>query len=521
MRTFFLKLILFIILATLINNSYSQGLNRNYLLGYDGVGLFDTNVTSKKAMLSFDTNNIVLSPDSFAMGFSGEQANISDEQGNLLMYTNGCYIADASHNMMQNGDSLFTGDLRSWCSPNSGLPINKNAVFLPWPGDSNLYVLLHMVIEYDIGPSPTNTDNLLFTIVDIRNNNGLGSVIAKNQIAFNDSICVSLDVCKHANGRDWWIVLFDPYSDLIFTLLLDPSGFTTMPAQHSGLPGPFELAGSSAFSPDGTKLALFNNYIVTGPTGTTRYHELRLLNFDRCNGLFSNPQTFTYLAPNNIGGLSCTFSSNSKYIYFGRFDQLYQINTDTTNIVASIDTIATFDNYCFPYPFECTYFWYTYLAPNGKIYISSGSSTIDMNVINEPNLEGIACDMQQHSLRLPCRISRSHVFHPNYYLGPVIGSVCDSLPHVGLQEHLQEVQNFTVYPNPISKNGGFNISYLLPQNKPGLFEVYDVMGNLIYQLNLPQWSTFQNISIPKLSSGVYYATITSNGSRQVQKILVL
>jgi hypothetical protein len=144
-----------------------------------------------------------------------------------------------------------------------------------------------------------------------------------------------------------------------------------------------------------------------------------------------------------------------------------------------------------------------------------------MNVIYEPNLEGLSCDMQQHSLRLPCRIGRSHVFHPNYYLGPVIGSVCDSLPHVGLQEHLQEVQNFTVYPNPISKNGEFNISYLLPQNKLGLFEVYDVMGNLIYQLNLPQWSTFQNISIPKLSSGVYYAIITSHGSKQVQKILVL
>ena len=498
--------------------AFGQGLNRHFLLGYYPTpDPTDTNISSTKAILSFDTSNVIVSPSSFAMGFRGEQANISDEQGDLLMYSNGCYIADASHNTMQDGDSLFTGDLTSWCSPSSGLPINKNAVFLPWPGDSNLYVLLHMVIDYDIGTSANNSNELLYSIVDIRNNNGLGSVISKNQIAFNDSICTTLNVCKHANGRDWWIVLMDPFSDSIFTLLLDPNGFTTIPVQSSGLPSPYQLSGSSAFSPDGTKLALFNNYYISS---STRYHELRLLNFDRCNGVFSNPQTFTYPSLNNIGGLSCGFSSNSKYIYFGRFDQLYQINTDTSNISASIDTIATFDNYCFPYFFECTYFWYTYLASNGKIYISSGSSTIDLNVINEPDSEGLACDMQQHSLRLPCRIVRSHVFHPNYYLGPALGSACDSLPHVGLQEHLEEVQNFKVFPNPISK-GEFSISYLLPQNEEGIFQVHDVMGNLIYQQNLPQWSNFQSISLPTISKGVYFASITSSGSRQVQKVVVL
>jgi hypothetical protein len=288
-----------------------------------------------------------------------------------------------------------------------------------------------------------------------------------------------------------------------------------MPVQYSGLPLPNEFYGLAQFSPDGTKFAYYEKHIVMNQFN---FHTIKILDFDRCNGLFSNPRTVFY--SRYEGGLTFSFSNNSKYLYFGTHTLLFQVNTDTSNIAASIDTIATYDNYCFPYNFECTTFWFAHLAPNGKIYISSGSSTIDLNVINEPDSEGLACDMQQHSLRLPCRIVRSHVFHPNYYLGPILGSACDSLPHVGLQEHLGEVQNFKVFPNPISK-GEFSISYLLPQNEEGVFQVHDVMGNLIYLQNLPQWSNFQSISLPTISKGVYFASITSSGSKQVQKVVVL
>ncbi|MEZ5068912.1 MAG: hypothetical protein R2847_10690 [Bacteroidia bacterium] len=33
-------------------------------------------------------------------------ANISDAQGNMLFYTNGYYIADASNDTMQNGNDI-------------------------------------------------------------------------------------------------------------------------------------------------------------------------------------------------------------------------------------------------------------------------------------------------------------------------------------------------------------------------------------------------------------------------------
>lgn len=36
-------------------------------------------------------------------------ATIADASGNLLFYTNGCHIADKSHQIMENGDSLNFG----------------------------------------------------------------------------------------------------------------------------------------------------------------------------------------------------------------------------------------------------------------------------------------------------------------------------------------------------------------------------------------------------------------------------
>jgi hypothetical protein len=49
---------------------------------------------------------------------------------------------------------------------------------------------------------------------------------------------------------------------------------------------------------------------------------------------------------------------------------------------------------------------------------------------------------------------------------------------------------FRIYPNPITSNS-LHIGYLLPQNKKGVFEIYNVTGQLIYKQNLPQWSTLQ------------------------------
>src|SRR5688572_11050069 len=116
---YYFTLILFVASSIEING---QGYNHNWLIGYD-TGLVDTNVTSTKAWLLFDASAISVNPDNFKMPFISTQGNISDTNGNLLMVSNGCWIADATGDTMLNGGGLnpnqFTDD---WCDNVTGLP---------------------------------------------------------------------------------------------------------------------------------------------------------------------------------------------------------------------------------------------------------------------------------------------------------------------------------------------------------------------------------------------------------------
>ncbi len=157
-------------------------------------------------------------------------------------------------------------------------------------------------------------------------------------------------------------------------------------------------------------------------------------------------------------------------------------------------------------------------AQQYKIYISSGSSVIDLHVINSPDSAGLACDIQLHSLHTPCFFVRSNVLHPNYYLGPVLGSVCDTLG-LGLED-LPHNFHYSVSPNP--NNGNFKISYLLPQNEKGKLEIFDISGKRVYEMTLPQWSTMQMINLPGIiSSGIYNGFISADGARANLKIAIM
>ena len=63
--------------------------------------------------------------------------------------------------------------------------------------------------------------------------------------------------------------------------------------------------------------------------------------------------------------------------------------------------------------------------------------------------------------------------------------------------------------------------YLLPQNKAGLFEVFDINGKKVFTYHLPQWSTLQNFNLPFLSDGVYHCSVTSDGYRVSKKLVLM
>ena len=491
----------------------AQGKTHNFLIGYQNTG--GTYTTHGKGRLLLDSNSVTVIGENRKMPFEDTQANISDENGNLLISTNGCWIADATGDTMQNGSGLnpntFTND---FCNVVPfGLPILYGNIILPYPNNPDKYILFHQTGNYNA--SYLISTELYYSEIDLSLNGGLGAVTSKNQNILNDYIMGGLAACKHANGRDWWVFALRDASTLIHEFLLDSTGITYMGTQNLGFPAPISQGNATqpAFSPDGTKFVYGTG---RGGGASTAFHDVRLFNFDRCSGNFT---ALEYIALNDSAfGFGLAFSSDSKYLYNSSFNRIYQFNTDTSNIAASKTTVAVNDGYYSPVPPYQSDFWLMYLAANGKIYISSGNGVVDLHYINFPDSAGMACSVQQHALHLPCFNVGSVPNHPNYYLGCDTTSGCPCLVNTGINE-IEHDFKLKILPNP--NNGNFRIMYLLPQNKSGKLEIFDINGRVVYSQNLPPWSTLQNISLPRVANGVYNCTITSNNQRINKRLVVI
>ncbi|MBK9048670.1 MAG: hypothetical protein IPL74_18980 [Bacteroidetes bacterium] len=114
---------MFLILSC--TNGYGQGYNHQWLLG--SCNFFQ----DPKGRILFDSGSYSLINENRKMVFKGTQANISDAGGNLLMSSNGIWIANATGDTMMNGSGLNPSPFTSnW--PN-GFPISFGNVALPFP----------------------------------------------------------------------------------------------------------------------------------------------------------------------------------------------------------------------------------------------------------------------------------------------------------------------------------------------------------------------------------------------------
>jgi hypothetical protein len=482
---------------------FPQGFNHSWMLGHD------TGFPMGK--LTFTDTSIALIFEQRPMTFEATQGNISDINGNLLISSNGLSVANSLNNTMPNGSGLNpTG---------TGASFTKNIPYsnliLPWPGDSTKYIMFHHTSTFDGTYHPSY--ELYYSVVDITLDSGLGEVVQKNIVVFQDTLIWGIAACKHANGRDWWVVMNKDKSDITYIVLLTDTGIASIITQDLNINTDiWNPVTQPTFSPDGRKFAYSNSYFINGAYNL----ELRLLDFDRCTGIFSNPKVINI--EYGIPGTGVAFSPNSKFLYVASYQKIFQLNTDTIDIPASLKTVAINDGFYSPWPPFQTDFKSMYLAANGKIYITSGNSVQHHHIISNPNLEDTLCDVQQHGLDLNGIWNfRSVPNHPNYYLGcdTTLGCTpCYVIPNV--TENVKHDFKFNIYPNP--SNGNFNIIYLLPQNKEGKLEIIDITGKAVYEMRLPQWSTLQQISLPShISNGLYNCVITSDNNRVSKRIAIL
>lgn len=374
-------------------------------LGY-GIKYTDPNgITIGGMLFDFNSSPPVLSHHDFIL--KDPLSTISDAAGNLVAYTDGCDIANRVHAMMLNGDSLSPGYVyNNFCNA-APYPHPQGALFLPRPGSDSQYYLAH----FQADDWTWESRYLLSTLIDAGGDNGLGEVLEKNKVVLEDfDLSEYLCAVRHANGRDWWIVAPRRRSNVYQRCLLTPEGLQYVGSQTLGTADDRFWSGQTAFSPDGS---LYFKILLDG---------LRVMDFDRCTGQLSNFRFIPHVE--EAGGCGVAVSPNGRFLYTTDGSRLYQFDLHAADLAASRQLVAEYDGYLSPFP---TAFYQAALAPDGKIYLSTGSTNDVLHIIHRPDLPGTDCQVEQHGLQLPALTGWYVPNMANYRLGPLDCSACDSL----------------------------------------------------------------------------------------------
>lgn len=294
-------------------------------------------------------------------------SSISDENGNLLFYTDGITVYSKNHQPMLNGTGL-KGDFSA----------TQAALIVQQPGSDNIYYVFtanSQGFNLSIG--------YRYSVVDISLNNGLGEVIQKNILLY--APCTErLAAVRHANGIDVWIITNEFESNRIKTYKLDCNGLDPNPVVSSAgivlTRDETRAVGHFKVSPDGKILCqtILDQFTVP-------FNCFQLFQFNNSTGEVSSPIKI----PTPGSNYGAEFSPNSKLLYVSSGEppeprQVFQYS------VAVYDSALIHDSrYIITTPFFSS--TALQIGPDKKIYHAKFDSS-NLAVIENPDVQGAGCN---------------------------------------------------------------------------------------------------------------------------------
>jgi len=296
-------------------------------------------------------------------------ASISDENGNLLFYTNGIVVYNANHAIMQNGTGLLGSDSSS-----------QSAIIIPDPGNNLRYYIFTVDLE---GMS----NGIRYTAVDMSLDLNLGGVIpTQKNIPIESRSTEKITAVYHQNQHDIWVVAHRTLNNEYIAYLVSDAGVQSTPvvSQVGSIHGAADgTIGYLKCSPDGKHIAAAKYAYIPG---------VELFDFDTASGIISNLRQV-----NNVSSYGVEFSPDSKLLYAnqGFAGSIYQYDITsgdqaTIQASASLITTASYSS--------------LQLGLDGKIYAAQPNAT-RLGVINNPNALGNSCNFHANGISLQGRIS--------------------------------------------------------------------------------------------------------------------
>ena len=474
-------------------SSYAQHRgDYNWMFGYDYT---DSLEGAEGTLINFNNTppSIVYQPIVPAQAMGNSVSVMSHPNtGQLLFYSNGCTVYNSNHHMIANGDGINPGAIRDYyCDEtfSKWYPIIGTLLSMEDAYNENKYYFLHTPRDRRENGN-IFCDRLMYSYIDMTKNDGLGEVVKKNEIYHQDDeeevFCAFTAVIKHANQKDWWVIHPILESNKFLTFLIDSLGPRLVATQQLG--DPIEWIGASSFSSDGKMLGLFNGF-----EGYYQY------NFDRETGNLSNPKRLNIHESGFGGGLA--YSASSDYAYLSYRDRIYQVETDQDDLedgVVLVDTLILYGDG------QSSSFSQAQLGPDCKIYITHLGGVGYLGVINNPDIKGTDCNLEQRGLDLAYFHDIASI--PNFPPFRVDEEIkCDDTM-VGLFPTVmrQKETYFDYYPNPVE-----DVLKVLPR-VDGEFSITDAAGNVIRK-GIFDRDLEVVLNLDALTSGVYYINMLVDG----------
>ena len=341
-------------------NSFAQHTADNWYFG------MNAGITFSTVPPSFLPGNLMQTPEG--------SASLSDTSGNLLFYTNGNVIWTAGHTVMPNGTGL-----------NGSLTCSQSALFVPHPGNSQLYYLFTPPDQFSGG-------SFCYSIVDLSLNGGSGDITNKNTPLFSPST-EKVAAVGHSNGIDTWVIGHSFNNADFYAYLITSAGINTTPvistagSIHTGVND--NKIGIMKASSCGNKLALtvFDSAFVD------------LFDFDNATGVVSNGIRLGDFTPHLVWGLyGLEFSADGSRLYVTQESPALLIQYDLlagspAAMTASADTIRMYTSIS-------NKFAGLQIGPDDKIYVCRLGEPF-LGCINNPNALGAACNFVDSSIVFP------------------------------------------------------------------------------------------------------------------------
>lgn len=493
---------------------FAQRYDNNWAYGTEYFITQDTS-TSGNGQVYFTQDSFKVIPKPQGMIFGGIAASFSDAEGNMQLHTNNMWIMDTSRTKIENGDSINYGlAWEHWEGPAvsgfNAYNIWHSAVFVPHPDAKDTVIDMFHINNY---PGNGDWDATICRTVIKKRTNGSFYVLSKNKVIGQRAkpIYGLMAVCKHGNGRDWWIGFVKDTSVGCIDLYLQTPDTLLFWGEHCDGTGiPRTGGGRMLFSQDGSRLVY-----CEGGTGN------RIFDFDRCNGILSNLRTMKPVKIYDSGGslyefhMDAALSPNGRFLYYNTTNHLYQCDLNDANIDSNYVLIDTTDNFI-----DTVYATSSYpmgwsgsqIGPDGIIHLTNLNRYRYSSPVLKPDLKGDSCKFVLRGEVLPKFWSIATTNIPNYRLGRLSPSPCDTL-YSDIKPIYNQAPWLKIFPNPATDEVQVDYNWIEWERVNELrLTICDVRGVTVMQEEIPKYTTRQQMSVKGLAAGVYTVSLRSGAA---------